>query len=255
MKKLLKLITVFTMLVALTGCMKVRYDLVIKDEKTVEGKMTLLIDEEQMGEELSDKEIIEQFKQTGMEGQDIKAIHETVDGKKYSGIEALIPEDETKEIIENIDVKDGKMTYTLTDESFENRQGTYGDVSASDVKKMGFDMIYTITMPGNIESTEIGKKEGNKVTITIEDMVDFKGKAKIVANVSSGSSNTILYAGIAAIVLIAGIVVFVMKKKKSSSNNELTNDIIVENDDSSLGNDVVEQESTTDTSNNDDLTK
>ena len=229
MKKLLKLVTVFTMLVALTGCVKVRYDLVIKDEKTVEGKMTFLIDDEQMGEATSDQEIVDQFKQSGVESEDIKAIHETVDGKQYSGIEASISKDEAKKITDSIEVKDGMMTYTLTDDSFENQEKAYGDVSTEEIKNMGFDITYTVTMPGEIESTDIGKKDGNVVTITIDDMLNFKGKAKIVANVGS-DDNMLLYAGIVgAIAIIAGIVVLVMKKKKAGHEDLQLDEDVVEN--------------------------
>lgn len=230
MRKILKLVTVFTMLLALTGCMKVRYDVVIKDEKTVEGKLTFLIEDGEMTEGLTDEELVEQFKASDAGITTAKAIHETIDGKDYSGVESDLPKEASEEIIKNIEVKDDKMTFTLTNDSLDANQETYKDITAEQVKAMGFDMTYTITMPGKIESAEIGKIDGNVVTITIEDLIDFKGDSKIVADLSSGENNMMMYVGIAAaLIVIVGVVFVVMKRKKAEDTEVLTDDIVTEN--------------------------
>lgn len=230
MKKILKLVTVFTMLLALTGCMKIRYDVVIKDEKTVEGKLTFLIEDGEMDEKLTDEELVEQFKASDAGITTAKAVHETIDGKDYSGVESDLPKEASEEIIKNIEVKDDKMIFTLTNDSLDANQETYKDITAEQVKAMGFDMTYTITMPGKIESSEIGKIDGNVVTITIEDLIDFKGDSKIVADLSTGGNNMMMYVGIAAVLLvIVGVVFVVMKRKKAKDTEVLTDDIVTEN--------------------------
>lgn len=251
MKKILKLVTVFTMLLALTGCMKIRYDVVIKDEKTVEGKLTFLIENEQIDEELTDEELVEQFKASDAGITTAKAVHETIDGKDYSGVESDLPKEASEEIIKNIEVKDDKMTFTLTNDSLDANQETYKDVTAEQVKAMGFDMTYTITMPGKIESTEIGKIDGNVVTITIEDLIAFKGDSKIVADLSSGGNNTMMYVGIAAALLVIVGVVYVMMKRKKADNNEiLTDDIVTANVD---GTGEMPSEETVETNNDEEI--
>lgn len=237
MKKILKLIAAFILMVSLTGCMKIRYDIVIEDEKTANGEMTILIKDEEMTEELSDEELVKQFTEGKNSDWEAKAIHETIDNVKYSGIKAVVPEKDSNEILESLEFKDGVYTLTLANNTINNPIGGEDlEFSLKDLEAMGLEMTITITMPGKIEKAEIGKVDGNSVTITLKEMGELNGSAKIISKESS--SNTMLYVGVgAAVLIVAGAVFLVMKKKRAKDTEVASNEEIIDN------NETVEQDS------------
>jgi hypothetical protein len=83
------------------------------------------------------------------------------------------------------------------------------------LKSMGFEMVYTLEMPGTITKTEIGEIKDNKVVI---DLLDLTGKENFY--VESEELNAFYVVSIAAaITLILALLVILLvkfKKKKGS---------------------------------------
>ena len=101
MKKLFKLLAVFIMTLALTGCMKIRYQINITGKDNADVNMTMLYSKEmmdtyQMSQEDIKKQLLEDEK---LKDWNLGDVSEEIDGEKYVGFKAAAPKDISEEIL------------------------------------------------------------------------------------------------------------------------------------------------------------
>lgn len=226
MKKNLKLVLTFVLALVLTGCMKVNMVIDVDEKGKAELSAEVLYSEEmldsmgytvdQMNEQMTT--------QMGMaDGSEYEEISKTIDGEKYVGA-SFKQETNNDKIAE---VKDGKVTLTIPADELSELTGGFDESSLSaygysvdTLKKNGVEMNMVLNMPGKAESN-VGKVDGSKVTIDLFDLMVNPTNDDIVitSSIGGGSSNTILYIGIAAAAVVVIGVAFVLVKKNKNKND------------------------------------
>ncbi|MFQ9669304.1 hypothetical protein, partial [Thomasclavelia spiroformis] len=113
MKKIMKLLTVVAISLALTGCMKIHYQINIIDKDNVDASMKILYSKEMMDTYGMTQEDIKSQMETedGLKGWELKDVSEKIDGEEYVGFNAVAPESITKDILDCLTVENN--TYTL----------------------------------------------------------------------------------------------------------------------------------------------
>lgn len=226
MKKVLKLLTVFVMLLALTGCMKIRYQINITDKNNADVNLTMLYSKEMMDTyNMTQESIKEQLMADDTYADwDLKEASEKVDGEQYVGFKATAPKKISKEILNGLTVKGDKYTLKLkgTDinSGLDTSQFDQLGYSMDQMEQMGLEISIKIAMPGKVKSSTIGKIDNDVVTIGLTDLEKVSTDITIVSEESGSSSNFGLIAGgiVVAAVVVAGAFYFFKKKNKASED-------------------------------------
>lgn len=227
MKKLFKLLAVFIMTLALTGCMKIRYQINITGKDNADVNIMVLFSKNMMNTyQMSQEDIKEQLLESA-KFKDLKLVDvsEEIDGEKYVGFKATAPKDSSVEILKGLDVKENKYTLKLNGSKFDGvlniDEFEKRGYSVDQLEKMGLEFNIKISMPGKVKSSSIGEVKGNAVTIGLKDIEKLSNDIVIVSETSGSSSNSGLIIGvIAAIVVVgAGAFYFFKKKNKTDENN------------------------------------
>lgn len=220
MKKLFKLLAVFIMTLALTGCMKIRYQINITGKDNADVNMTMLYSKEmmdtyQMSQEDIKKQLLEDEK---LKDWNLGDVSEEIDGEKYVGFKAAAPKDISEEILESLNVKGNKYTLRLEGSEFDNAINTDEfeklGYSVDQLEKMGLEFNIKISMPGKVKSSSIGEVKGNAVTIGLKDIEKLSNDIVIVSETSGSSSNSGLIIGVIAAIVVVGAGAFYFFKKK-----------------------------------------
>lgn len=232
MKKILKVLTMILMVVALTGCMKMNVHVEVKSDKTMKMGMEMLVEEtflETAG--MTADEYLDQMKEQVLSKDSLKdakttPIDKTIDGTKWVGlnIEGTSTADEAKGLLSEKEI-DGKdcIVLTLPMDDFENEMdldsmNAYG-YSVSKLKATGMEMNIIVEMPGEA-TTNVGKAEGNKVTVDLLELMSTGNVEDLVISspMSGGGAGTTIALIAAGVAIIAGAVFFILKKKKKPTD-------------------------------------
>ena len=220
MKKSLKLLMIFVIALALTGCVKVRCQINITDRDDADIIMAVLFD----------KEILDtyQMSQDNIKSQlqdwEIKDASETIDGKKYLGFNATAPKEVSEKILEDLTVEENQYTLKLKgsdlDKTINTNEFEQLGYSTDKLEEMGVEFSIKISMPGKIKSSTLGEVKDGVVTIGLKDYEKLSDGVEIVSETSEPSSNTGLIVGVIAIVIVgAGAFYFYKRKSKSNKDN------------------------------------
>lgn len=224
MKKLFKLLAVFAITLALTGCVKVRYQINITDEDNADVNMTILYSKEMMDTyNMSQEDIKEQLlEDENLKDWDLVDVSEKIDGEEYAGFKATAPKDVSKELLEGLNVEGNKYTLKLEGSEFDDTINTDEfdqlGYSVEQLEKMGLEFNIKISMPGKIKSSSIGEVKDNVVTIGLTDLEKLSDDIVIVSESSSSSSNLGLIIGAIAVVVVVGAGAFYFFKKKNKTD-------------------------------------
>lgn len=224
MKKLFKLLAVFIMTLALTGCMKIRYQINITDKDNADVNIMALFSKNMMNTyQMSQEDIKEQLLESA-KFKDLKLVDvsEEIDGEKYVGFKATAPKDSSVEILKGLDVKENKYTLKLNGSKFDGvlniDEFEKRGYSVDQLEKMGLEFNIKISMPGKVKSSSIGEVKGNAVTIGLKDIEKLSNDIVIVSETSGSSSNSGLIIGVIAAIVVVGAGAFYFFKKKNKTD-------------------------------------
>lgn len=223
MKKIIKLLTVFAISLALTGCMKVHYQINVIDKDNVDASMKILYSKEMMDTYKMTQEDIKAQMETdeGLKDWELKDVSEKIDGEEYVGFNAVAPKSITKDFLDCLTVENN--TYTLKMESDDLGESVNTDdfeeqlgYSIDKLEEMGLEIGIKVAMPGKAKSTTIGTIKDNVVDIGLKDLQNVGDEITIVSEeAKSTTSNTgIIIGGVALVIVIAGGLYFYKNKKK-----------------------------------------
>lgn len=240
MKKLTKVLLLLTLVISLSGCMKVKVEMDVKSSTDMTMKLDYLIEEKLLtASGMTEEEFIEEMK-TSM-GDSVKAAKitpksENIDGTKWIGMTLTGPieDEQLKDFLSEKEI-DGKKSLVLTLSKDFMSSNQFGGVDADKIteqtgysidklKTLGMEMSIVINMPANAKSN-FGEVDGKKVTIDLLDL-NSKGNAVQKIEISSALSggfdmtNILIVVGVIAIL---GVVFVMMKKKKKPEFIEITN--------------------------------
>lgn len=240
MKKLTKVLLLLTLVISLSGCMKVKVEMDVKSSTEMTMKLDYLIEEKLLtASGMTEEEFIEEMK-TSM-GASAKAAKitpksESIDGTKWIGMTLTGPieDEQLKEFLSEKEI-DGKKSLVLTLAKDFMSSNQFGGVDADKIseqtgysidklKTLGMEMSIVINMPANAKSN-FGEVDGKKVTIDLLEL-SAKGNAIQKIEISSALSggfdmtNILIVVGVIAIL---GIVFVMMKKKKKPAVIEIEN--------------------------------
>lgn len=225
MKKLFKSLAIFAMVLALTGCMKIRYQINITDKDNADVNIMILYSKEMMDTyNMSQEDIKEQLlEDENLKDWDLVDVSEKIDGEKYVGFKATAPKEVSEEILEGLNVKGNKYTLKLEGSEFDDTINTdeFNQLgySVEQLEKMGLEFNIKISMPGKIKSSSIGEVKDNAVTIGLTDLEKLSNDIVIVSeSSSSSSSNSGLIIGAIAVVVVVGAGAFYFFKKKNKTD-------------------------------------
>lgn len=233
MKKICKIISVLILSLTLVGCMKVQYQIDIKDKDDIEANLKVLYSKEMIDTYgLSQDDIKAQLEsEEGFEGWTLTKINEKIDNEEYVGYNAKGPKEAVDSISDSLTVSGDK--YTLKLESDTPISNIVGEdeveqlgYSVEQLEKMGLEIEIKITMPGKITNATLGKINDNVVTIGLMDLNNANSnEITIVSKASEKSNSTGLIVGGVVIVIVAIAGVYFYKNKKKPKNiNEPTVD-------------------------------
>lgn len=224
MKKLFKLLAVFIMTLALTGCMKIRYQINITGKDNADVNIMVLFSKNMMNTyQMSQEDIKEQLLESA-KFKDLKLVDvsEEIDGEKYVGFKATAPKDSSVEILKGLDVKENKYTLKLNGSKFDGvlniDEFEKRGYSVDQLEKMGLEFNIKISMPGKVKSSSIGEVKGNAVTIGLKDIEKLSNDIVIVSETSGSSSNSGLIIGVIAAIVVVGAGAFYFFKKKNKTD-------------------------------------
>lgn len=226
MKKILKLLMMFVVALALTGCVKVRCQIDITDKDDANINMAVLFEKEMLDTyQMSQDDIKSQLQEEGnFKNWEIKDVSETIDGEKYLGFNATAPKEVSKNILESLTVEGDQYTLKLEgsdlNSTMDINEFEQLGYSTDKLEEMGVEFSIKISMPGKIKSSTLGEVKDDVVTIGLKDFEKLSDDVKIVSEVSESSSNTGLIIGIIAVIVVIGAGAFYFYKKKSKSNKD-----------------------------------
>lgn len=239
MKKIIKMLLLLSFVVILTGCMKTNMKITVSEDLTMTGKVDMLFQEsflKTMG--MTKEEAISSMKksmQKDNEDYQIEEIEETIDGETWAGLSM------TSDELYNMDAqdvltKDGqviKMKIPMDELNKEINEQGFSDLAGSGysvetLKNAGVEMNLIIEMPGKV-TANVGKVEGNTVTIDLLDMINENNidYIEIEADLTqSTNDNTMLYIGIGVAIIVVLLIVglAVKNKKKNKMKKETVQD-------------------------------
>lgn len=232
MKKISKVLVLLTMVICLSGCMKIKVEMDVKSSTEMTMKMDYVVEEKFLTMSgMTSEQFIEQMKTSmgdAAGNAKITPKNETIDGDKWVGmtITGAVSEKEMKEFLSEKEI-DGKKCVVLTLAKDFMSGSQFGGMdtdkiqqqtgySIDKLKTLGMEMSITVNMPADAK-TNFGKVDGKKVTI---DLLELSSKASTIQKIeissplSNGFDMTYVFIGLGAVVLI-GIVAFMLKKKKT----------------------------------------
>ena len=210
MKKILKLLMMFVVALALTGCVKVRCQIDITDKDDANINMAVLFEKEMLDTyQMSQDDIKSQLQEEGnFKNWEIKDVSETIDGEKYLGFNATAPKEVSKNILESLTVEGDQYTLKLEgsdlNSTMDINEFEQLGYSTDKLEEMGVEFSIKISMPGKIKSSTLGEVKDDVVTIGLKDFEKLSDDVKIVSEVSESSSNTGLIIGIIAVIVVIG---------------------------------------------------
>lgn len=237
MKKISKIFILFSLILALTGCMKMNMNMEITEDLKMNVSMEMLMQESILSSLGTSKEEMVSSMKEEMESEiddaKVEEIEKTIDGETWIGIS--VTSDELYDLeADKILEKNGDiitLTLPMNELSDEMDMGDIDDMgySIEDLKSSGVEMNLTIKMPGEVTSN-VGEVTGDTVTIDLLELMNGNNnienieiEANVSKKVSSGlSNNTMIYIAIAiGVIVVIVIIIFVVKKKKKQSKNIL----------------------------------
>lgn len=231
MKKILKGLTLCLLVITLCGCVKFNINIEVKEDKTMNFGMEMLVEEKVFQEAgMTADEWVQQMQKEVMTSKNFDNIKvtprtQTIDGTIWTGayIEGNIDKD-SKIILTQKEVN-GKDSLVLTvplSTIGNNSASPTGPYTYSSMMK-GMEMKMIINMP-NKATTNLGVADGNTVTVDLLALME-EGITEdlVVSSPCSTSIPTIVYIGI-GLVVIVGIVVFMLRKKKTSHKEVVLDD-------------------------------
>lgn len=233
MKKILKIGILFSLIITLTGCMKINMNIEISEDLKMKGTVEMLMQESMLATlGTSKEEMMSSMKEQILSEEEdvqIEELEKTIDGESWVGI-SVIGSDMYDIDGEDVLEKNGDiitMTLPLNELSDEFDEEDDMGYSLEDLKNYGLEMNMNIKMPGKVTSN-VGTVNGDTVEIDLLELMIEKNvtNIEIQADMSqSASSNSMmLYVGIAAaviVVVIAVIIVLKKRKKKDDDNGEI----------------------------------
>lgn len=228
MKKILKLLTMFTLLITLTGCMKLNLSIVIKDENNIEAGMEVLYAEsllQQMGENVED--VMASMVDGKYENWTSTPVERTIDDQKYVGAKMTAPVEDAKNAYAQyltVDKQSSKTIYTLDLPTNTLPQGDENSLptdenqpfNIEEAKQAGLEMNTSVTMPGKVIESSIGEIKGNTVHIDLLSISSTDTNIKIISEVNSNSSFLPSVFISIGVIVVAGGVIMILKKRKSA---------------------------------------
>ncbi|MEG0549104.1 MAG: zinc-ribbon domain-containing protein [Coprobacillus sp.] len=232
MKKISKILVLLTLVICLSGCMKINLEMEVKSSTEMTMKIDYMVEEKFLTMAgMTSQQLMDQMKESmgdAASGAKITPKSETIDGSKWEGmtITGSIKESEMKTLLSEKEI-DGKKCVVLTLAKDFMSGNQFGGMDADKITKqtgysieklkaLGMEMNVIINMPADAKSN-FGKVDGNKVTIDLLEL-SAKGstvqKIEISSPLSKGFDMTFVYIGAGAVVLL-GIVFVIMKKKKA----------------------------------------
>lgn len=200
------------------GCIKIKmYQNIYADGSAdAEVKMDLSVLPEEYMEELDEEEFCDEVESSAMSqytGENCEIISCELEGEEVS-VKSHCEDIEEGGVEFTVEPGIFETTYTysieLDDSSYES---PYADlVDASQMKAMGFEMMYYINMPGSIVSTSYGEIEDNTVEIDLIEYLADESKDDII--IVSKETNVLLYIIIG--LLILGIIFLLMHRTRES---------------------------------------
>ena len=222
MKNLKKIIIGLFATVLLTGCYKIKITVDVDKEGTVNASMTTLVQESAFSEYGMDtNDIKESMIQSAKESYpeaEITELEEDIDGEKYVGytVKSIDTGDYKAEVKDNVvtlTIPMSSATEGMEDVTEALGADESGEMTPEKMAEYGIEMKMIINMPAPAESN-VGKVEGNKVTIDLLTDTNAVDTAVITAKLPTDGTVWII-AGIAAVVLI-GLAVFFFTRKKNN---------------------------------------
>lgn len=233
MKRIGKILLCLLFVLGLSGCVKYNITMKVDEDGKVAAEMELLAQEsflQQANTTAEDwmkeakEEIEEKYKDKTGTKIDFKETSKTINDQKYVGGIFTITDTAQDQAVKK-EEKDGKDVLTLTlplsdvvGEEMDSEELEGFDVSQ--MKSMGIEMNLIIEMPANAKST-VGEVKDNVVTIDLLDVIYNKKATDIVVTceIDKGVDMTMVIAGVAGVVVIAGACWFIFKKKKPAKED------------------------------------
>ena len=198
MKKIKNILLLSLCTLLLSGCMKFNMSITVDKNGNTSLATEILVSEDliktaQQTKESYLKSLKEQYQNENVTIKEISK--KDKDGTNYIGISAV----------------------SNNNKSFNDAMKTY-NYSFGQLKKLGVQMIITITMPSS-PKTNIGKVSGNTVTIDLLDELSKDSNNQIQTIEISSSANDYRYyyyiaGGIVIIGVIGAIIMLIRKKRK-----------------------------------------
>lgn len=226
MKKIKNILLLSLCTLLLSGCMKFNMSITVDKNGNTSLATEILVSEDlikttQQTKESYLKSLKEQYQNENVTIKEISK--KDKDGTNYIGISAVSNNNKSSlkavkkdgRISLSIPVKD--LTDSLNNKDFNDAMKTY-NYSFGQLKKLGVQMIITITMPSS-PKTNIGKVSGNTVTIDLLDELSKDSNNQIQTIEISSSANDYRYyyyiaGGIVIIGVIGAIIMLIRKKRK-----------------------------------------
>jgi len=216
-KKLVFCVLFLAMVMLISGCMKMHYDIIWNADNSGTLVLTYGMEKSAMADSGQSEDDVRNQMKEDFEGKDDVKIADYSDDE-YTGITAAMEiEDLTNtnnEILETLDFnfsEEGRTkTYTVS--------GNFSGESTDDMGIMGSnDVKLSIVMPGNITSHNATEQEGNKL---IWDMTAGNTKIEASSEITGGGGGIIniliwvLFA-VSIMILIAAVLLIIVKLQRN----------------------------------------
>lgn len=225
MKKIMKLLTIFSLIFVLTGCMKMNMNIEVSKDLKMNMNVEMLMQESFLSTINMTKDeffqTMEKEVSSEMNGAQIEPIEKTIAGQTWIGLVAKANhvDDDVQDMLK----KDGNMmTLTLPLEELQDVDELEDmDYSLQDLKNTGVEMNVSIKMPGKV-SSNVGNVDGDTVTIDLIELMSQDHQLdQIVVTCDLSKSQFVnqvwiyVVSGLGILVFIV-ILIFIIKNKKKN---------------------------------------
>ncbi len=221
MKKIMKYMLSFFMILSLTGCMKMTMTIDVDNDGEVTTSTKVVASEsflESMGKENFIKQLKDDYEADNVT---VKEVTETHNKEKYYGVTAT--SDKGKSSIKAT-IKNNTVTIKIplselqSDSLSKESLDKYG-YTVNQLKNYGVEAKVIINMPQEATSN-VGTVEDNKVTIDLLDLMDSNKKYITVSSKLHDYTPYYIGGGIAAVVIIVGGIIIIRRRKKNKKKEE-----------------------------------
>lgn len=246
MKKYLKIVLSFVLVLSLTGCVKYNMNMEVKSDKSVDLELIYAIDYSGMSQfgdtdeaeaEFDEGINVDDYDFLSQKGFKVEQFKDESNNKKYTGIKITKTyktiDDITKEEDKTIDINKVLGDAENFDDSqfFSKKGNTYkasllfdfnegsGDEETMDMGSMAdsFELKYTIKLPAKAKTNNATEVSKDGKTLTWNLKYGEKNQVDFTFDLGN-NSNTLMYVGIGvAALVIVGAVVIVLSKKKNNN--------------------------------------